>query len=483
MATAPRVLRHLKIDEVSSVDRGAGRGVKVVMMKRHGDGVPDIYGKPLAFAPEITADAEEYLKREFTQDERDAAAGSGAAMPDGSFPIKSKADLKNAIAAIGRAKNPAKAKAHIKERARALGAEDMLPEGWTKRDAAGAVIDIASWVDQLAKAAGVHKDALDFDEAAGRIEAAETAGALMSELSQAMCALDCAIRSILEDEQTSEKGAKISESFAQFKEHLASLSKRAEDDDAAEDGTMTTKLSPEVQKMIDDAVAAASKKAAEDAVAPLAKSLAEKDAEIAILKMSDKHKKFHDSLSSDDAKKKFAGMTADERDAHMQSQARKYADDPVIKAQAEENATLKKRIQDLEDKDALALAKADARELGMTAENCGEILMKSRRGDPDAHKQFEAYVGSLQKQLRAAHVSGKIFNEIGKGGGPGGGGSSGSGGAALDEINAMATALKAQKPDLSFQQAYAKVASDPANAELVARESQERLAKIQKTAA
>jgi hypothetical protein len=32
--SAPKVLRNLKIREVSSVDRGAGKGVKVVFMKR-----------------------------------------------------------------------------------------------------------------------------------------------------------------------------------------------------------------------------------------------------------------------------------------------------------------------------------------------------------------------------------------------------------------------------------------------------------------
>jgi hypothetical protein len=32
---SPRVLRHLAITDVSSVDRGAGRGVKVMLAKRH----------------------------------------------------------------------------------------------------------------------------------------------------------------------------------------------------------------------------------------------------------------------------------------------------------------------------------------------------------------------------------------------------------------------------------------------------------------
>ena len=31
----PRILRNLRIDEISSVDKGAGDGVRIVLMKRH----------------------------------------------------------------------------------------------------------------------------------------------------------------------------------------------------------------------------------------------------------------------------------------------------------------------------------------------------------------------------------------------------------------------------------------------------------------
>ena len=52
-------------------------------------------------------------------------------LPDGSFPIEDCADLKNAIQAIGRAKDPAKAKAHIRSRKNALGCSEVdLPETW-----------------------------------------------------------------------------------------------------------------------------------------------------------------------------------------------------------------------------------------------------------------------------------------------------------------------------------------------------------------
>lgn len=59
-------------------------------------------------------------------------AKAGAAMPDGSFPITNVASLRDAIHAVGRANNPAAAKAHIIKRARALGATRFLPPGWAK---------------------------------------------------------------------------------------------------------------------------------------------------------------------------------------------------------------------------------------------------------------------------------------------------------------------------------------------------------------
>jgi hypothetical protein len=69
-------------------------------------------------------------KRDYSTSARERMAGSGMAMPDGSFPIANRADLQNAIQSVGRAKDYAKAKAHIVSRARALNAMDMLPEDW-----------------------------------------------------------------------------------------------------------------------------------------------------------------------------------------------------------------------------------------------------------------------------------------------------------------------------------------------------------------
>jgi uncharacterized protein (DUF1330 family) len=72
----------------------------------------------------------ELAKKDYTDKERKEMADKGEAMPDGSFPIKNKADLENAVEAHGRAKDPDAAKEHIKTRAKALGAEDQLPDDW-----------------------------------------------------------------------------------------------------------------------------------------------------------------------------------------------------------------------------------------------------------------------------------------------------------------------------------------------------------------
>jgi hypothetical protein len=72
----------------------------------------------------------ELEKKEFSEEKRKQLADKGHALPDGSFPIENVQDLHNAIQSIGRAKNPAEAKAHIIRRAKALKAESALPEDW-----------------------------------------------------------------------------------------------------------------------------------------------------------------------------------------------------------------------------------------------------------------------------------------------------------------------------------------------------------------
>lgn len=68
---------------------------------------------------------------EFTEQERKNLAATGAALPDGSYPIRNRGDLENAVQAVGRAKDEGRAKAHIISRAKTLGATDLLPADWS----------------------------------------------------------------------------------------------------------------------------------------------------------------------------------------------------------------------------------------------------------------------------------------------------------------------------------------------------------------
>jgi hypothetical protein len=77
------------------------------------------------------AESESY-EAEFTQAQRERLAKKGHALDDGSFPIRNRSDLQNAIKSWGRAKksNKARAKKFIKMRAKQLGAMKDIPKNW-----------------------------------------------------------------------------------------------------------------------------------------------------------------------------------------------------------------------------------------------------------------------------------------------------------------------------------------------------------------
>lgn len=67
---------------------------------------------------------------------RKKAAAQGQAMPGGRFPIRNRADLENAIRAVGRVQPPTEAarsqvRRFILKRAKALGAMDAVPDTWS----------------------------------------------------------------------------------------------------------------------------------------------------------------------------------------------------------------------------------------------------------------------------------------------------------------------------------------------------------------
>lgn len=74
-------------------------------------------------------------KRDYSDKERQMLARRDMALPDGSFPIVTVADLRNAIQSVGRASNYSKARNHIIRRAEALNRADLLPEEWKPKKA------------------------------------------------------------------------------------------------------------------------------------------------------------------------------------------------------------------------------------------------------------------------------------------------------------------------------------------------------------
>lgn len=102
---ARNIMRAFKLNEISAVDRPAQAPARMAI-----------------------------IKREFSAEERRDDARSGAAESDGSFPIENATDLHNAMRAVGRSKNPAKTRAHIRARARALGLESELSDAFKRAD-------------------------------------------------------------------------------------------------------------------------------------------------------------------------------------------------------------------------------------------------------------------------------------------------------------------------------------------------------------
>jgi hypothetical protein len=70
----------------------------------------------------------EFINEGYTDEQRMVLADKGMALSDGSYPIKDLKDLKNAIMAYGRAKDQPRTAKFIVKRAKALGAEDLIPD-------------------------------------------------------------------------------------------------------------------------------------------------------------------------------------------------------------------------------------------------------------------------------------------------------------------------------------------------------------------
>jgi hypothetical protein len=427
----PRQLTNLRIDEVSSVDRGAGKGVRVLL-----------------------------LKRDFSSDERQAAANSGAALPDGSFPIKNGEDLKNAIHLVGNAKDPAKAKAHIKARAASLGLSGQLPGGWSKREtevtnkalqlAIGSILSDGGDADDLVKCFNEFHDFLerenDMSISVNKDDLTKLIGDTVAKaLKDAgvvakMTPEHEAYHAQLDGDEASKFAAMSHDERTQYAgKHPHEDGGDEEDKDVEEEG--------------DEEPKAGAKKILEKIFgADVAKAM------LAVAKA--KKKKRVEGLGEDDE---------DDGDQEPRKNKTEKRLDAVSKAIKDENETLKKRLSSLENDKAEVTYAKRAVEIGLS-EKDGAVLLKAHRGDPEALVEMEKRIQALNTQV----VKAGMFSEIGSSGG----------GAATAHDELVAKAAEIRKADttgkMTVEQAYDKAMT--AYPEIAKREKAERDNRIFKMA-
>lgn len=505
-------LTNLVINEVSSVDAGAGRGVKILLMKRDTPGPSEETLKGLTTDERAAAVAEwkrrhpeeialsdgidmelakadaagepdPVAKRTFTAEQRRERAANGHAMKDGSFPIDNKDDLRNAIQAIGRAKNPDAARRHIISRARALGAEAALPDSWRTRK---------GWLLEKLKsfaavAIGKDGEAQFFNDAQANVEANEYASDMISEICEAVGSLRTSVCSIMGDDAIADKQAAIETTFEQFKQHIqgvvpegveqamaaaglvaAGFSINPQGSISKEDGGMADEVNKELE------AAQATIETQKGEIETMKAAVAKMEGDLAVAKLD------ADEVAYATEKKLTPEQLREFAEKDKESRKKAMTSDPVAKAELPEAV----RKQLAEGQEALALVNKMQDEAALAAvikrvgdagvdEPTAKTLHAVAKVAPEHAAELEKSIVALTAQVKAAG----LFKEIGKGGDAttkaleaGHGGASGHG-----QLMAKAEELRKADPKLTDAQAYSRAYLDPANAAIVAQAKAEGL--------
>ena len=125
--TVDRMLELLK-DQYDNADRANNKNQRNAIKRLMGifmDRKRELTNKSVA----MTAEAFQ-ARRFFDRKKREKLAESGKALPWGGFPIENCEDVKNAVRAIGRAKDRSRTIAHIKKHAKSLGCSHLIPKKW-----------------------------------------------------------------------------------------------------------------------------------------------------------------------------------------------------------------------------------------------------------------------------------------------------------------------------------------------------------------
>lgn len=403
-------LTRLKVSEISSVDRGAGEGVRVVLMKRDG------------------SDME---KRTFTAEERRRDAKSGAAMQGGRYPIENVQDLHNAIRAIGRGKGSHEAiRRHIIARARALGATSALPESWKVKK--GVTETLKSW--------------LGFQE--------PTLADVMSDAQEAL--LKSVTDVIATDADRVTKTEAVRKLFADYEEHMAGAVPEAVEKALADAGFDSADLNTnpgDVRKESDmaddrreDEREEREEKAREEHKEEKARDHKEPDGDEGGAREVEERK-------AREEREEKARHEEDERKAReeREEKAGMKGGSDIDKRYATEIAKRDAEIADIRKQMAALLAQSTAVEFAKRATDMGmpaafgETIRKAESGDKAAVHDI---LKRLESAMRAEGAS-VVFKEFGANG-------NGVSDDPIDQITAKAEELRKNQPNLSKEQAFAK---------------------------
>lgn len=206
--------------------------------------------------------------------------------------------------------------------------------------------------------------------------------------------------------------------------------------------------------------------------------IAEQAQQIALLKMSPAHKAYFDSCD-EATKKSFEAMDDKGRDEFMSKNPLKKREDPVDQSQLSdvakrladterENADLRKRLDAADLEKSQADFKKRAAALGLDQEGDGELMRKAFAGDKEAQAAFEKRQLETTTALRKQVETGTLFSEFGTR-------KAANTDTALGQLQAKAADYRKAHPELSTDQAFAKVYEDPSNAELVQLSKRESL--------
>ncbi|WP_196607437.1 hypothetical protein [Pectinatus frisingensis] len=363
----PNKLINMQIKEVSAVDKAAN-GHKFLIMKKA-----------------------------YSDEERKSMADSGEAEPDGSFPIKTAQDVKNAVHDWGRAGSKESDKAHIIRRAKAIGAEDSLPDDWKggKKD------NMAKRI--LKKISDILKDdhylqVSDADTPVTGAQDFNTAyknGALDAqkdcELDGLISALWVSIDSILDDDSTVDKVTPITSSMNQFMAAL--MSNKTINKAGRKISADRLNALKEMHKKLTDLIAGAydsNDGLGDDTVA---KGFKEGHPEGCMC---------DDCVSKREQLKKSA-----ELDNTVDSAIQKRMSD-LEKRNKDLEESIKKQKDEAETKEYIKKA-ASFTNIGIKADEFGPILKSMANSDPEGYKKLDAVLKCANEQI----AKGALFSERG----------------------------------------------------------------------